>query len=572
MTRIFKALSRPAAVALLAFAVMLPAAAGAQTLPSGAAPDRIEDRIRLPPVVTPPAEPIDIPEVTPQAAPTGAEAVTFTLKAVDLVGNSAIAGETLLPFFAPYLDQEVSLATLYEIAAAITAAYRDAGYVLSQAVVPAQRITDGRVRLQVFEGYVDKVTIQGEDPSGRIAAMAAEIAASRPLSSTVLERYLLLLQDIAGLSVRAILTASPDVPGAADLTLVPARDELQGYVSIDNRGTPSLGPYQATTALTMNDLFGWDGRATVTLFTAPIDDELLYFLGRVEQPLWHDGMVVSLAASYSRTRPGAALEPFDNEGEAKSFDFGLDQAIIRSRGLSLAAGIEFNWRDSTADFFARTSPVNLYDDHLRVLRANLDLNFVDGWSGTDDLSLTLSQGLGVAGASDRGDTNLSRANGDPRFTSLKGEFGRVQPLGAVFALSFRGAFQFAFDPLLASEEIGFGATSFGSAFESSSISGDSGLGLRLEAIWYWTLPPEDAGGLQVQGQSYGFADGGLIWQRDSGARERGHDSLSSVGLGSRLQLQPGLFGGWELAFPVVNPADTPKPDSGRLFFQLGASF
>lgn len=559
-------------VVLVALAVMFPDVAGAQSLPSGAAPERIEDRIRPPPVVTPPVAPVTIPEITPQAAPSGADTVSFTLRAVDLVGNSVIADEALAPLFAPYLDRDVSLATLYEIAAAMTAAYREAGYVLSQAVVPAQEIVDGRVRLQVIEGYVDRVLVQGEDPSGRITAMAAEIAASRPLSNMVLERYLLLLQDLAGLSVRAILTASPDVPGAADLTLVLERDTLQGYVSIDNRGTPSLGPYQATTALTVNDFFGWDGRATLTLFTAPIEDELLYFMGRVEQPLGHDGMVLNLAASYSRTRPGAALKPFDNEGEARSYDIGLDQAIIRSRQLSLTAGLEFNWRDSTADFFARTSPSNLYDDHLRVLRANLDLSVVDGWSGTDTLSLTLSRGLDIAGASARGDSNLSRGNGNPQFTSLKGEFGRLQPVGTEFALSFRGVFQYAFDPLLASEEIGFGATGFGSAFDSSSISGDSGLGLRMEAIWYWALAAGDAGGLQVQGQSYGFADGGLIWQQDPSARERRHDSLSSVGLGSRLQVQPGVFGGWELAFPVVNPADTPKPDSGRLFFQLGASF
>ena len=58
--------------------------------------------------------------------------------------------------------KEVSLLDIYKVRDAITAKYRAAGYVLSQAIIPPQQISDGIVRIQVVEGYIGKVEFDAE--------------------------------------------------------------------------------------------------------------------------------------------------------------------------------------------------------------------------------------------------------------------------------------------------------------------------------------------------------------------------------------------------------------------------
>ncbi|MCF4165507.1 hypothetical protein L2U69_07625 [Zavarzinia compransoris] len=541
-----------------------------QVLPGKADPGRVFEQVPPPPA-EPATAPLVVPETRPEVPPEGAEELRFRLVGITLEGNAALATADLRALYTDALGTEVSLADLYAIAARITAAYRAEGYILSQALIPAQRIEGGQATIRVVEGFVDRVIVDGDDPSGRIAAMGGLIAATRPLTAAALERHLLLIQDLSGVSVRSVLAPSATVLGAADLTLVVTRNPVEGFFSVDNRGSDTLGPFQIAVGLQINDPIGLDGEAGLTLFMTPADDELYFIRGRIHQPIGHDGLSLNLGASVNWTHPGADLAPFDNDGRSVALDFGLDYPLVRSRALSLNLSLGLDWRDTWSDFFVSTARTRVYDDHLRILRAGMRLVAVDGLGGRDTLSLKLEQGLDAFGASKAGALDLSRANGKPAFTVIGGDLHRTQPLTEDLALVTRARFQYAFDPLLASAEIGFGGNRFGSAFEPSEITGDSGLGGRLEAMWLWALDADEIDAT-VYGQTYGFVEGGAIWQRSSPATERRRDSLSSTGLGTRAQLDIGLFGGWEVAFPLHHPAASAEPGSARLFFQLGASF
>lgn len=550
---------------------MTAAPALAQVLPGKADPGRVFEQLPSRPRTGPAETPLTIPEAQPESPPPGAENLRFHLSGIILEGNAALPTAELEALYAGVLDTDVSLADLYGIAARITAAYRAAGYIISQALIPAQRIEGGRATIRIVEGFIDQVTVDGEDPSGRILAMGRRIAATQPLTAAMLERYVLLIQDMAGVSVRSVLAPSPSVMGAADLTLIVTRDPVDGYVAVDNRGSGNLGPLQITTGLQLNNPLGLDGKAGLILFTAPVGEEFYFIQGNVVQPIGSDGLALNVSASLSRTHPGGDLAIFDNDGKSVSFDVGFDDPVVRSRALSVYLSFGFGWRDTKSDFFVSTAPTRIYDDHLRTLNAGLRLLATDDLGGRNALALKLERGLDAFGASDAGRLDLSRANGEPAFTTIGGDLSRHQPLGEDFSLVATARFQYAFDPLLAASEIGFGGSSFGSGFAPSEITGDAGLGGRLEAVWHWALS-EEAIGAPVYGQSYGFMEGGMIWQRSSPATERRHDSLASTGVGARAQLDPGFSGGWELAFPIDRPAATAKPDSARLFFQLGASF
>src|SRR5690606_26939909 len=95
-----------------------------------------------------------------------------------------------------------------------------------------------------------------------VRRLAAKIVETRPLTREALERYLLLINDLPGLSARSALEPG-DEPSSARLSLVIARDPFEGYAAVDNHESRYTGPWKGTVALTANGLLGAKDRATL---------------------------------------------------------------------------------------------------------------------------------------------------------------------------------------------------------------------------------------------------------------------------------------------------------------------
>lgn len=151
-----------------------------------------------------------VPPIPTERAPPEAEGIRFVLNDIQIDGMTVYSKQDLAPVFENQLGKEISLAQIYEIALGLTVRYRKDGYILSQVVVPPQRIREGVVRLQAIEGYVDQVKFEGDgiDRPNLLGAYADKIKASRPLRLGVLERYLLLLNELPEVVVERV-TLSP---------------------------------------------------------------------------------------------------------------------------------------------------------------------------------------------------------------------------------------------------------------------------------------------------------------------------------------------------------------------------
>lgn len=201
---------------------------GQSPLPGTVEPGQIEKQFEVPPAPPPRREPIAPPSPA-QRLPSQAEAIRFVLRDIAIDGLTVYAKQDLTAFFQDYLGKEISLAQVYAIAQALTTKYRNDGYILSQMIVPPQRVRDGVIRLQAIEGYIDHVKLQGDaiDRPGLVNAYLEQIKASRPLRAEVLERYLLLLNELPGVLARGTLAPAERQPGASDLivTVSGARSE-----------------------------------------------------------------------------------------------------------------------------------------------------------------------------------------------------------------------------------------------------------------------------------------------------------------------------------------------------------
>ena len=134
--------------------------------------------------------------------------------------------------------------------------------------------------------------------------------------------------------------------------------------------------------------------------------------------------------------------------------------------------------------------------------------------------------------------------------------------------------QYAFDPLLSSEEFGLGGPEFLRAFDPSEQVGDHGLAGRLELQF---LVDVGEPFLDVA-QLYGFGDVGRIWNRDAAACEVERMTLASAGAGVRFNFTEWLSGGVEVAVPLkgqVQAEELSNDGSGdefRVFGNLAVTY
>src|SRR5262249_20222041 len=122
------------------------------------------------------------------------------------------------------------------------------------------------------------------------------------------------------------------------------------------------------------------------------------------------------------------------------------------------------------------------------------------------------------------------------------------------------------DPLLASEEFTIGGPSYGRAYDSSEITGDHGAALKLELRYGETT---NSAYLQSY-QGYVFYDAGAVWNRDAAGGEPEKQTLTSTGVGVRLNMSRSLFGSAEIAFPLSRDIASEGNDGEdpRLFFNI----
>ena len=558
---------------LLAFALSVGATvsvgpAPAQTvIPPGTESGQIEQHLQVP----------TVPRVTDEGpllegdlrvSPDEAGARGVVLRSVVVEGSTVYSDEDLAHLYEGRLGQEVTLAEVFGIAEAITARYRNDGYVLSRAYLPPQTITDGAVGIRIVEGYIDEVRIEGEVRGRRslLDTYAGKLKRSRPLSIRDLERYLLLFGDLPGITSQAVVSPAKDTPGAADLVIVVEDEAADGFVRIDNRGSEFNGPVQLWVGAGLNSMGGAHERTSAKFVTAGRNErELTYSEVGHERPIGTEGKTLYLRVSDTDSEPGHTLRALEVESKSQSLTLGTRNPLVRSRARNVSLHADVVVRKSETTIFGN----RLSKDAVRFVSLGAQYDSADRLGGVNQLGLDLDQGIGSLGASDEGSKDLSREKGRADFTRLRLTASRLQRLGGRWSLLARLSSQLALSKLLASEEFGVGGERCGRAYDPSEVTGDEGACLLAEVRYGHDLGAGALAGYQV----YGFYDVGAVWRKDPGALEKTAD-LSSAGFGVRFNFTDWLSGSLEAAWPQTGEADSRAIDAGsrRGFFTLIARF
>lgn len=539
------------------------ASAAAQTAPQSVAPGQIEKRFEAPAPLKAPSGPV-IPAIEGQVAPQNAKDVRFTLGAVVVEGSTAFPEAEFVPLYENLLAREVSLADIFAVASAITAKYEEQGYILSRAIVPEQQVSLGIVRIRVVEGYIDNVVFRGDvrGSTDLLKAYAEKITNSAPLRRDALERYILLMNDLAGVTATRELVPSQTDPGAYTLIVTLRHAAVQGFVRADNRGSRYVGPLQGWADVGFNSLFGRYENTHLRYVTTAQPSELQYVELDHTENVGSEGTKVALTGSLSRAEPGFTLKSRDIDSRGSQLGVSVSHPLIRSQRTDLFLSARFD-----AGHFERDeSGAEVFDDHLRVVRAGARFGYLDGWNGRNQLSFELSQGLSILGASDGASSQRSRAGADAEFSKGVVNVSRYQPLAPDWAVLATATGQKAAQKLLLSEQIGLGGEGFGRAYDPSEITGDDGAAVRFELQRDGAMP----GSFVPQYEFYAYYDGGMVWSRGT---DPDH-SLASAGVGVRFLTVGDLLASIELAQPITRAVEAmgTKGKDPRVFFTLTRSF
>jgi hemolysin activation/secretion protein len=564
-----------ATVSALTLGLAMPAHAQLDNATTIADPSQAQERLRQPEMQPREAPQIDVKQARPQNAPSGAEKIRFTLNAITFQGAGVYSDDELRSVYADKLGKEVSLTDVYGIADDLTKKYRNDGYILTQVVIPPQEISNGTPKLRVVEGFVNKVTLQKENADApinmkQIESYAAKISRGKnALNARDLERQLLLINDLPGVTARSVLSPAPDAPGGADMLIIVSYDPFDGQLSLDDYGSRYLGPVQIGAAGTLNSMLGQNEAISGQVIVAPQSwYELAYGSVGYEQPIGDLGTKAHINLSATDTEPGYDLKEFDVKGRSYLINVGATHPFIRSRSQNLYGRLNLDWR--------RVKSENNIEedrkDRISALRLGGRYDFIDTLIGAaaNTVDLEVSKGLNLLGASDEGDENLTRSEGDPQFTKLEAEIQRLQRVtsGVNLLLAARG--QVASNALLSSEEFSVGGINSGRGYDPSEITGDEGISGKVELQWNdpYRLDPQYVDSYQL----FGFYDIGKVWNDDATTNDLKSDSLASVGGGVRFNLPYEVDAGFAVAFPLTREPQTANDHDPKFYFNVSKKF
>jgi hemolysin activation/secretion protein len=537
-------------------------------IPSTVAPGSIEREQNHPrePQAVEPGQPLTL-KLEQSAPPANASQLTFTLQSLEVVNSKAFSSGDLVASYRNLVGQTISVQKLYEIAAEMTVRYRKADFVLSTVIVPQQTIDGGHAQLQAVEGYVAKISIEGDTRRrpGLLQSMQKPVLNDHPLRSATLERFLLLLNDLPGITAQGILQPSAATPGASDLLVRMQQMTVSGTVAVNNRGSALQGPVQFQTGLSSNSQFGSFDDTSLQYLQAGRGSELRYYSLSHSERLTATGLEVTGNASHSRsdTALGEALASNNLQTDNTVGRLEASMPLRRSRVSNLYVHAALTYSDSETDAIG----ARLNHDIISAFRVGASVDLRDAAAGVNVVDMEFSKGFNAMGASRYGDPLASRPGGRPDFSKLTANLARLQSLGVPFSLLLAVNGQYAFDKVLINEEFAYGGEYFGRAYDASELVGDSGVAVKAELRYTLELPR----GFTFT--FYGFGEDGFVWRRittDITAPDVDH--AVSVGGGARYSLTHWLSGYVEYAKPVHHVVQVYGDERSRVFAGLQFNF
>jgi len=471
----------------------------------------------------------------------------------EIVGNTEISTKELISQVAELQGQKLTLEEIYAAADILTDYYRTRGYSLARVTVPAQRINIGIIELSVVEGALNAVKFSGVEGYEAIdlRRYLASLKEGKPISLAALERDLLLLNDLPGLTARTLIKPGP-IFGTSDLHVDAKEVPFQGRVSLNNYGRVEIGEWRLDGEFIYNNLTGSGDQLNLALSQS--EQGLLSYLNiGYNVPINNLGTRIGINVSQIDYKVGGEFGTLNIEGNSTDVQLTVSHPLIRTRRENLLIGLGIGRNDS----LSRTLGTVTRDDDINLAELSMLYNRVHENNSISSVSAVLSSNF-------RSNPDGLRNNAQKAKLIVDGN--HLLSLDNNWSVSLRGLMALSSDPLVDSEKFSIGGQGSVRGFPAAEIRGDSGYVMNLELRRRFNLEGQLPGSARV------FFDHGRVYRKLPTAVEEKQENLSSVGLGFTFLPTKNFSIDVEVARPIDAHVTSDERDGGRFWINLSTIF
>lgn len=473
-------------------------------------------------------------------------------------GSKALDFSLLSNLFAPLAGKPTTVAALVAKANEVAAIYRDKGFALSYAVLPPQDFAGGVVQVQVIEGFIEKVTIEGDvgGSESYIRQVAQAAVNEKPLTNATFERISGVLSRMPSMGLKASANLPKVASGATTLSIKADRRSLTGNASLESRE-------DGLRSIVNVGLHGFTPLAESLTFTTlvPLGDTKDRFYGfNGSVPLGATGLRLGAFASVFESMPSnnsLSNVGFRNEylSESDRAGLSLSYPILLGRQETLDGSLRaYGGRNEEVYFTSASNSRLSIGTVTRVLAGDLN-HAITTAGGVRRLGITVAKGLNVL------DAERSNTNAELAFFRMRGTASQTFTITPRLGASISGVAQTSPDELPSSERISFGGRFFGAGYKAGDLSGDTGYGLAAEINTSFVVPSQyikDVKPYLLADAARAFSNGPNLIRNE----------IASVGAGVRVADRRFYNIDLSVALPV---GDTPSDNVDRVP-RLNASY
>ena len=386
----------------------------------------------------------------------------FTVYGFEFTGNTVFPEARLRRVVERYVDLELNLFELNSAADAVTRFYRRQGYPVARAIIPAQRVTDGVVHIEVVEGRIGKVRFDGNRrySDATLRARMATLTSGRVVTLDELERALLLLNDLPGLTARATLEPGTEF-GATDVVVKVEEKPVDVALQLSNTGRREVGTIRLDAGASLDNPLGFGDQISVRDVRS---EGGLFEYKRIgySAPLGASGLRVSAARSTVEYRVAGDFDALGIRGNVQGSEVGLSYPLVRGRSRNIIGNL--GQRYTKTEQTALGTPVS--QGSLRLLTASVNAS----WVHSDSSASTLNAGYSGNGRPNPGPV----ATPDALTAQYNLEYTYLTGLSPHWDLFLRGQLVKTKGAAPDTEKFGLGGPDSVRAYRSAELRGDNG--------------------------------------------------------------------------------------------------
>lgn len=521
--------------------------------------------------------PSQIPTIKPTPPPgniPNPSSVKIPIQKIEVLGSTVLKPIEIQQITSPIEGKSVTLAELQAVANKITQYYFDRGYITSRAVIAPQSIVNGVVQIQVLEGSIEKVEIQGlAKLKDAYVRSRVQLGTKKPFNQNDLEDQLRLLKSDPLLADLEAVLERGTIVGQSILTVkLKESGNFSGYVGTDNNSSPSTGAEKFGGILSYRNVSGFGDEFIASYFRS-FQGGSNSFDFNYRLPVNAMNGTVQLRYAPSRSRiTDPSLSALGIRSDNDLYEISYRQPFLRSPREEFALSLGLTFQDgqtfvnenlpqpfgigADANGNSRTRVIKFGQDYLKR-----DLQ--GAWAFRSQFNL----GVNVF------DATVNKAPApDGQFFSWVGQAQRAQRLNENNVLIAQADIQLTPNSLLPSQQFVVGGGQSVRGYSQNARSGDNGFRLSVENRIALQKNESAIPTLQLAP----FVDLGTVWNRGDNPNNNSLPSqrfLSSVGLGLIYQPISQLSVRLDYAVPFLDLNQANESAKNQAFsFSAGYSF